>query len=474
MLNNLLKRILPGSAGTPAPGTAGTPEKATPVTAELLRDGKLEATAIAAAAAPGPAAITAAGTTPAAAALAIAAGLTNDRTSVPALVGLLARDGLVGRAAGWALGRIGAEAEILAAIASGGLDVRENGYHALAVLAAAGKASPALASALSERVQAEIARAKSGGTGLGEHACRVLAVLGAKETTELVGEVIANDRFCDRFELQRLLKAIADKGRDSETIAALTAPWTTVFADHLAGDPAAEAEAKATAKAQESAKSAATPGKAAAPVAKATSPASKPGAKGPGLSWSMGPATVKPPAAGAPAPQSPAVPPDGADLAAGGVAAEDALPDGEAAPAGPGAKPVDWAAFAASPEHAALKPAEKQLATQLGQLLEKLATQQIRAHLGDLAGQEFAALLLQVLPQALPPQYAQAALSPQALNGYQALMKFLVRTGATSAGDELVQAVKQVREMMRQQLRKAGVLNGPDYSDPDDAPKVQA
>ncbi len=464
MLNDLLKRILPGSAGTP--------QKATPVTAELIRDGKLEASAINAAAAPGPAAITAAGATPLAAALAIAAGLTGDRTAVPALVALLAKDGLVGRAAGWALGRLGAEAEILAAVASGGLDVRENGYHALAVLAAAGKASPALAPALNERVQAEIARARSGGTGLGEHACRVLAVLGAKDAPDLVNAVIANDRFCDRFELQRLLKAMADKGRDHETTTALTAPWTTLFAEHLAGDPAAEAEAKAAAKAKESAKPAAAPGKTSAPVAKAPSAAGKPGAKGPGLSWSMGPATVKPPAAGAPAAPPSAGSAEAADAEAD-LAGAGTPPEGEAAPAGPGAKPVDWAAFAASPEHAALKPAEKQLATQLGQLLEKLAAQQIRAHLGDLAGQEFAALLLQVLPQALPPQYAQAALSPQALNGYQALMTFLVRTGATSAGDELVQAVKQVREMMRQQLRKAGVLNGPDYSDPDDAAKIQ-
>ena len=106
---------------------------------------------------------------------------------------------------------------------------------------------------------------------------------------------------------------------------------------------------------------------------------------------------------------------------------------------------------------------------QLGPLLEQLSTQAIRAYLPDLTGQEFAALLLQVLPQALQPQAVQMALHPHALNGYQALAKWLARIGLTTQGEDLVSGVKLVRQQLRDQLRKTGNLGGPDYSDPDEA-----
>nr|MBA3686260.1 hypothetical protein [Planctomycetota bacterium] len=143
-------------------------------------------------------------------------------------------------------------------------------------------------------------------------------------------------------------------------------------------------------------------------------------------------------------------------------------------PAGPEVQPIDWKEFHASPEATALPAAVKTLTAQLGPLLEQLAVRAINAPLTDLSGQEFAALLLQVLPQALPPQHVQAALSPQALVGYQALLKYLARTGLATHGDDLVQGLKLVREQLRQQMRQAGILNGPDYSDPDEAvaPKV--
>jgi hypothetical protein len=65
----------------------------------------------------------------------------------------------------------------------------------------------------------------------------------------------------------------------------------------------------------------------------------------------------------------------------------------------------------------------------------------------------------------------QAALSPQALIGYQALGKFLARTGAATNGEDLVQGVKLVRQELQAQMRQSGILNGPDYADPDEPKK---
>ena len=115
-----------------------------------------------------------------------------------------------------------------------------------------------------------------------------------------------------------------------------------------------------------------------------------------------------------------------------------------------------------------LPAARQPLFTQITGLLEKLAQQAVGAQLTDLSRDEFAALLTQVLPQALPPQHVQAALSPHALNAYQALAKFLHRTGAAIQGDGLLQGVKLVRQLMTEQIRRSGILGGPDYSDPDE------
>ena len=70
---------------------------------------------------------------------------------------------------------------------------------------------------------------------------------------------------------------------------------------------------------------------------------------------------------------------------------------------------------------------------------------------------------------ALQPQHVQMALHPYALNGYQALGKFLHRTGAATQGDSIVQGVKLVRTQLQAQMRRSGMLGGPDYSDPDEA-----
>jgi len=361
--------------------------------------------------------------TPAAPAAAIIAGAKRVAL-IGELLPLLGQEGLPGRAAAWALGRLGAQEQLLAAAADGGLDQRDNAYWGLAVLAAAGTATPALAATLRVRVPLEIAKAKSGGTGLGEHAVRALAVLGDGEAGALAQAVVDGDRFCDRFELQRIKKAVADGGKDREAVQLFSAPWQTLFADHLA------VEAKPEAK----------PEPAKAPAAKVPVSDAPP-------SYDLGP----------------------------GPGAEDEAPpaEGEGEPPAGGGAPVDWKAFLASPEVAALQPQVKQMAGQLGQLLEQLAQRAVGAQLADLSRDEFAALLTQVLPQALPQQHVQTALSPQALNAYQALAKFLHRTGAATQGDGLLQGVKLVRKLMTEQMRRSGMLGGPDYSDPDDKPVIK-
>ena len=351
-----------------------------------------------------------------AAAWAIVAGRTATRAAIPTLVELLAEDDLAGQAAAWALGTLGAEDALRAAIPTGRIDTRQNAYHGLATIAAHGKASATLAAFLVERIDAEIERTRTTGTGLAEQAAKALAVLGHPQFADLAAKIIDSDRFCDRYELDRLGQAVANDGRDRHAITDLTAPWTTVFADHLA-----PAEAPAPAPAAE------------APVM---------------------PADAAEPAEGDLDPDGP-------------LPGEGALPPEGEAPAG--GAPVDWKTFLESDEFKALTPQAQGLIQQLGPMLEQLAQQAIRAPLADLSGQEFAALLIQVLPQALQPQHLQMALHPYALNGYQALGKFLHRTGAATQGDSIVQGVKLVRTQLQAQMRRSGMLGGPDYSDPDEA-----
>ena len=367
---------------------------------------------------------------------------------------MLDTDGVAGKAIAWALGRLatatnGVEAKALTALADGGLDVRENAYAILAGLAAQRTASANLGDAMAARVLAEIERARGGGSGLGEHACRVLAVLGDERTTTLIQQVIEQDRFCDRFELQRLRKTVQDDGRDQESIKALKAGWKTTFADFLFVPKVAEP----------------LPEKNPLKTAAAKSPAPKIAGAG-----SIG----KPNAPRPPAPPAPA-PTDDAPLANDGSEADEmdegiADAEGDEAPGQP--QPIDWPAFVSSPEAQTLPAPLQQLAGQLGPLLEQLSMRAIRAPLVDLSGQEFAGLLLQLLPQALPPQHVQMALSPQAMTCYKVLIKFLIRTGQTTKGEEMLDAIGMVRKELTNQIRQAGILNGPDYSDPDDKPAV--
>lgn len=398
----------------------------------LVRDGKPLADAISAA--PADAAplkpLLAAPEAGVAAAAAIIAGAKNVTALTADLAAQLGREGLPGRAAAWALGRLGAQRELLAAIESGGLDQRDNAYAGIAVLAAVGKADASLGATLRARVETEIAKAKSGGTGLGEHAVRALAVLGDAQAATLAQAVVDGDRFCDRFELQRIKKAVADGGRHGEAVKLFGASWQEFFADQLAPPEVAKPAAPAAKPA--------VPAKAPAAPAQPTSYMDEADALGVGAPADGEPADVDPAAAAVP-------------------------------PAAAGA-PVDWKAFLASPEVAALAPQLKQLASQLCPLLEQLAARAIQAHLTDLNRDEFAALLLQVMPQALPPQHVQAALSPQAMICYQAMAKYFIRTKAATQGDALLEGVRFVRKAMTEQIKRAGILNGPDYSDPDEKP----
>ena len=401
---------------------------------DLIADGKLLAERIDAAPAAGVAAALTEASGAHLAALALIAGERGAQDAVAPLLTMLDRDGVAGKAVAWALGRLGSannniETQTLSALADGSLDVRENAYAILAALVARGVAGKGLGDAMAARVQAEIDRAKAGGSGLGEHACRVLAVLGDNRTSTFIQQVIDQDRFCDRFELQRLRKSVQDDGRDQDSIKAIKAPWQTTFAEALFVPKAPEpAPAKIAEK----------------PAVKAPAPAPKAAA----------------PTAAAPTPMTGEEPPadDGLDEVPPGE--DDALPADT--------QPIDWKAFATSPENEALPAPLRQLAAQLGPLLEQLSVRAIRAPLADLAAQEFAGLLLQVLPQALPPQHVQMALSPHAMQCYKAIAKFLIRTGVATKGNELFDAVSLVRKELTNQIRQAGILNGPDYSDPDD------
>lgn len=393
--------------------------------AELVRENALVAPAIAAAASDGAAVVAALASVHGDArdaALAIAAGLAGVEAAQPALIALLDRDDLAGTAAAWALAQLNSEAAVLAAISAGGIDIRTNGYASLTRRAALGRASASLADALVARVEDENTRARAKRTGLGDQALRGLAVLGDARCADLIQQVQDADPYTDKFELQRLRKAVSDGGRDSETISEQKQDWTETFAAHIAAEaPPAEPAAAAPAK-----PAVATPSQAA---------------------------------------------PDAADVADAEM--DDALDTDPTDPGGedamPAPKPIDWKAFAASPEALALPDQVRGLAVQLGPLLEQLAARAIGAGLADLTGQELAALLLQVMPQALPPQHVQAALSPQALHGYQAIAKHLAAIGVASHGEDLLAGIGMVREALKAQMRRAGILNGPDYSDPDAA-----
>lgn len=332
------------------------------------------------------------------AALAIVAGLRGYSDAQEQLVALLDDDGIAGRAASWALAKLGGDDVVVAALSAvetGGVVKRENAYQALCSLIALHGARPELADAMAARVDAENERAKSGRTGLGDQALRVLAALGDSRVEELAKQIIEVDRFASRVEIDRLRRAMREDGRDVTMNAKRRTPWNELFADAIV--PVVEEEE-----------------------------APKP-----------------PSAAAAPPPPQATVP-------------------GEAPQVGP----VDWAAFVQSPEAKSLPPRAQGSAKQFGGLLEQISERAVGVALGELSGQELGAILLQIIPQSLPQPSVQQALSPEALLAYEAVVRFLTRTGNAVAGPELVAAVRQVRQQLRDQVRQSGLLDGPDYSDP--------
>lgn len=380
----------------------------------LSPNGKLNASAIAQAA-PDEATLT----------QALAAATTNAHKAALVLVGalrgfpalastfdaLLDDDALAGRAAVWALANLGGEATVaraLSAIEKGGVVRRENAYQTLCAFIARSGVPAGLADTMVERVRAENDRARSGRTGLGAEALRVLACAGDGRVEELAREVIDADRFASRVELDRLRKAMKDDGRDVRTLTQFRGAWTNAFQDALM--PEAEPDEAPSPRKPSSAHE--------PPPSKA--PASPPASQAPGASPAQAPA----------------------------------------------AGPVDWADFLKSPEATSLSSRAAPMAKQLGQLLEQLAERGVGVPLGELTGEEIVALLLQVLPQSLPPQSVQMALSPEALHVYEAVLRYLVRTGGAVNGAELIEAIRLVRRQLREQVRQSGLLDGPDYSDP--------
>ncbi len=47
-------------------------------------------------------------------------------------------------------------------------------------------------------------------------------------------------------------------------------------------------------------------------------------------------------------------------------------------------------------------------------------------------------------------------------------MKYFIRSGLATHGLEMLQGVKLVRRELSEQIRRSGILGGPDYSDPDE------
>ena len=359
------------------------------------------------------------------AALAILAGVHGVSASMQRLWDLMDDDSLTARAAAWGLAQLDCESFVCSQLEQAGLDQREQAYHCLAALIARSAHSAELDAFVVGCVGKELERVEAGKTGLGEQACRLLAMLGSSACEEAIKRVTNEDKYSDRYELQRLRKAIADGGKDSESLNALSQAWTLIFADDLADESAASAADVETDS-----------------EASATNPEVE----------------------ATPAPTNPA-PTAAADPDA--AQAEAAQTEGEAGEA-PAVEmiPIDWDGFTASPEAAAINKQSQAIVAQMGPMFEQLAVQALGKNFADLSAQEVVVMVLQVLPQAIPQEYMQAALSPLSINGLQALARFLARTGVASLGNEIEEGVRQIRGHIQQQIRASGGLHGSDYDEP--------
>lgn len=345
------------------------------------------------------------------AALCLIAGRQQDAGCIDALWQQMDDDTLAARCAAWAMGQLDCQSYIEAHAGDAGLDQREQAWHSLAYLVARGSHNDGLEAYLIKQVDAELQRVSDGKTGLGEHVCRVLAMLGSGSAEAAVKRVISEDQYCDRFELQRLRKAIENDGRDQESLEDYARPWPDIFADDCAAvtDEAADGQPDNTAPT-------AAPEDTAAQEAEVVSDDA-----------------------------------DGAD--AEGQPPIDIVP-------------IDWETFLSSPEAASLDDQARQVISQMGPMFEQLSAQALQKNLAELNSQELMVLVLQVLPQAIPPEYMQAALSPPAINGMQLLARWLRTTGIAAQGEELERGVRQIRETIIQQIRASGSLNSSEYDEP--------
>ncbi len=342
------------------------------------------------------------------AALALAIGHHRAEANTNFLVPLLDTEGLSGHAAAWALAQLPTgEALLTTALENGSLDERENAYYGLCICIAHNHASTTLTETLVQRVALENKRAQSGRTGLGEHACRALAMLGDTRATDCIAAVMDKDQFCDRFEMQRLSKALTTGERDQESHDELSVSWHVLFADQLSDDSSND-------EAEEN-----------------TEPTEQPEEET--------------------APETP-------------EANEETAPvEGEEAPMPESL--FDWDAFATSEEAAALEERDRVLITQLGPMFDQLAMQVTGKSLADCTADEVAAIYLQVLPQALPQQHMQAALSPQALNSFKPLCDWMDATALD--GSQIREGITTVRQQIQAQMRASGSLHGSDYDEPE-------
>lgn len=363
-----------------------------------------------------------------AAAAAILSGRDGMTTVIPGLIALLDDDNLAAQAAAWALGQLKASDELAEKALLGSLDERENAYGGLCVFI--GKypdlaTEQSLIDTLHKALENELQRAQSGRTGLCEHACRALATIGAPNCVEAIQRVIDTDPLTDRFELQRLRKELDDYTFDNETRERATANWDSYFADELSGEIAAEQTEEPEIIEELT-------------NIEEASPEDYPNLK-----------------------QEAELDSPVSDHAADSDLPEDMNDDASEETSEP---PLDIDGYAAQFEDP--ESPDLRLIQQVVPMLSQLSEQAVKMPLQVLAAQEFAILILQVLPQALPPQYLQALLTPDALN---AMSRFFRWHEAQGNSGELLAGLGIVREQLQEQVRASGMLGGPDFSDPDEA-----
>lgn len=328
------------------------------------------------------------------------------------LLSMLSSDALDGQTAAWALGHMPCEDMLFDRIKEGGIDQRSNAWAALAYRIIHSEQSGAqLISGCLTALDGELAHLKKGRSALGELACRTLVLLQAPQADEQIQRVIAADRFCDRYELQRLRKVINDESLLAEERNELSADWTTIFADYCSNEmPASAEELIDEDDATENSEAPLDE----APLDKASS-----------------------------------------EEATEHVEADEQL------------NAINWQAFLESDEAASIPQEYLGLLTQIGPAFEQLAARAFQKALADCSGDEIAMLFLQVLPQAAPPQVVQLAVSPQGLNQFKALIAWLNSQEADS-GAGLAEGIQIVREQIQAQMRASGNLNSSIYDDADE------